>query len=117
MATRRLAKTLNEQRLPSMTRGPCKTQSSAARHSKSTDMNDDVFSGDLLGHIREQVPLPGVGPDLTVVKVGDAKQTLTNFIWPRLVQEFHLIVLPGMTISTCLVQPPSLPSKQKGVWT
>jgi hypothetical protein len=117
MATRRLAKTLNEQRLPAMTTGLCKTQASAARHNKSTDMNDDDFSDDLLGHIRDQVLLPGVGPDLTVVKIGDAEQTLTTFIWPRLAQKFHLTVSAGMTSSTCLVQPPSLPSKQKEVWT
>jgi len=116
MATRRLAKTLNEQRLPAMTTGLCKTQASAARHHKSTAMNDDDFS-DTLGHIRDQELLPGVGPDLTVVKIGDAEQTLTTFIWPRLAQKFHLIVSAGMTISTCLIQPPSLPSKQKEVWT
>jgi hypothetical protein len=52
-------------------------------------MNDDDFWDDLLGHIRDQVLVPVVGPDLTVVKVGDAEQTLTTFIGQRLAERFH----------------------------
>jgi hypothetical protein len=79
-------------------------------------MTDDDFWDDLLGHIRDQVLVPVVGPDLTVVKVGDSEQTLTTFIGQRLAEKFHLTVSPGMTISICLVEPPPLPSKKKEVW-
>jgi hypothetical protein len=79
-------------------------------------MNDDDFWDDLLGHIRDQVLVPVVGPDVTVVKVGDAEQTLTTFTGQRLAERFDLTVSPRKTISICSVEPPSLPSKQKGVW-
>ena len=52
-------------------------------------MNDENFWDDLLGHIRDQVLVPVVGPDLTVIKVGDAEQTLTTFIGQRLAEKFH----------------------------
>ena len=39
--------------------------------------NNDDFWDDLLGHIRDRVLVPVVGPDLTVVKVGDAEQTFS----------------------------------------
>jgi TIR domain len=58
--------------------------------------NDD-FWDDLLGHIRQQVLVPVVGPDLTVVKVGDAEQTFTTLIGQRLAEKYHLTVSPGMT--------------------
>ena len=56
---------------------------------KSTDMNGNDFWDDLLEHIREQVLVPVVEPDLTVVKVGGAEQTLTTFIGQRLAEKFH----------------------------
>jgi hypothetical protein len=62
-------------------------QSKNTIKNKSTDMNDDDFWDDLLG--RDQVPVPVVGPDLTVVKVGDAEQTLATFIGQRLAEKFH----------------------------
>jgi hypothetical protein len=91
-------------------------QSKNTIKNKSTDMNDDDFWHHLLGHIRDQVLVPAVGPDLTVVKVGDAEQTLTTFIGQRLAEKFHLSLSPGMTISIGLVEPPPLPSKKKEVW-
>ncbi len=72
-------------------------------------MNDDDFWDDLLGHIRDQVLVPVVGPDLTVVKVGDAEQTLTTFIGQRLDEKFHLTASPAMTahLHICFpVEPP-----------
>jgi hypothetical protein len=79
-------------------------------------MNDDDFWDDRLGHIWDQVLVPVVGPDLAVVKVGDAELTLTTFIGQRPAENFHPTVSPGMTISISLVEPPSLPGKQKEVW-
>ena len=64
-------------------------QSKNTIKNKSTDMNGNDFWDDLLGHIREQVLVPVVGPDLTVVKVGDAEQTLTTFIGQRLAEKSH----------------------------
>jgi hypothetical protein len=58
--------------------------------------NDD-FWDDLLGHIRQRVLVPVVGPDLTVVNVGNAEQTLTTLIGQRLAEKYHLTVSPGMT--------------------
>jgi hypothetical protein len=44
-------------------------------------VNDkEVFWEDLLSHIRQRVLIPVVGPDLTVVNVGDAQQTLTTIV-------------------------------------
>ena len=91
-------------------------QSKNTIKNKSTDMNDDDFRDDLLGHIGGQVLVPVVGPELTVVKVGDAEQTLTTFIGQRLDEKFHLTASPGLTISICLVEPPPFPSKKKEVW-
>ena len=51
-------------------------------------MNED-FWGDLLGHIRHQVLVPVVGPDLTVVKVGDTEQTFTTLIGQRLAERYR----------------------------
>lgn len=90
-------------------------QSKSAIKNKSTGMNDGDFWDDLLGYIRDQVLVPVVGPDLTVVKVGDAEQTLATFIGHRLTEKFHLTPSPGMAISICLVEPPPLPSKKKEV--
>ena len=55
---------------------------------KSTDMNGNHFWDDLLEHIREQVLVPVVGPDLTVVKVG-ADHIHTRFA--RLDTSFFLL--------------------------
>ena len=59
-------------------------------------VNDD-FWDDLLGHIRQQILVPVVGPDLTVVNVGNAKQTFSSLIGQRLAERYHLTVSPGMT--------------------
>jgi hypothetical protein len=88
----------------------CPPRSKNTIKNKSTDTNDDDFWDDILGHIRDQVLVPVVGPDLTVIKVGDTKQKLTAFIGQRLSEKFHPTVSPRLTISTCLVEPPPLPS-------
>jgi TIR domain len=59
-------------------------------------VNED-FWDDLLSHIRQRVLVPVVGPDLTVVDVGDAEQTLTSLIGQRLVEKYDLTVSPGIT--------------------
>ena len=58
-------------------------------------MND--FWEDLLSHIRQRVLVPVVGPELTVVNVGGADQTLTTLIGQRLAERYHLAVSPGTT--------------------
>lgn len=61
-------------------------------------VNDaEVFWEDLLSHIRQQVLIPVVGPDLTVVNVGDAEQTLTTIVGQRLAERYQLTVPPGAT--------------------
>ncbi|OCB14885.1 hypothetical protein A5729_15530 [Mycobacterium vulneris] len=59
-------------------------------------MNDD-FWDDLLSHIRQQVLVPVVGPEVTMVKVGDTEQTLTSVIGGQLAQRYHLALSPGNT--------------------
>ena len=39
--------------------------------------------------------MPVVGPDLTVVKVGDTEQTFTTLIGQRLAERYQLTVSPG----------------------
>ena len=51
--------------------------------------DNEVFWEDLLSHIRQQVLVPVVGPDLTVVNVGDAEQTLTTLIGQRLAERYQ----------------------------
>ena len=51
--------------------------------------DDEVFWEDLLSHIRQQVLVPVVGPDLTVVNVGDAEQTLTTIVGQRLAERYQ----------------------------
>lgn len=68
-------------------------------------VNDD-FWDDLLGHIRQQVLVPVVGPDLTVVNVGGAEQTFTSLIGKRLAERWNLSVPPGLT--TGGARPPFL---------
>jgi len=58
--------------------------------------NED-FWDDLLGHIRQQELVPVVGPDLTVVNVGNAEQTFTSLIGQRLAKKYQLTVSPGIT--------------------
>jgi hypothetical protein len=53
------------------------------------DDNDD-FWDDLLGHIQDRALVPVVGPELTVVKVGDAEQTFSSLIGQRLVERYGL---------------------------
>ena len=58
-------------------------------------VNDD-FWDDLLGHIRDRVLVPVVGPDLNVVNVGNAEQTFSSLIGQRLAERYHLTVSPGL---------------------
>ena len=58
-------------------------------------MNED-FWDDLLGHVRQQVLVPVMGPDLTVVNVGNAEQTFSSLIGQRLAEKYHLTVSPGL---------------------
>ena len=58
-------------------------------------VNED-FWDDLLGHVRQQVLVPVVGPDLTVVNVGNAEQTFSSLIGQRLAERYHLPVSPGL---------------------
>ena len=60
-------------------------------------MNDEDFWDDLLGHIRHQMLVPVVGPDLTAAKVGDAEQTFNTLIGQRLAERYQLTVSPGVT--------------------
>ncbi|MGO9381147.1 MAG: TIR domain-containing protein [Mycobacterium sp.] len=59
-------------------------------------VNDDFWE-DLLAHIRQQVLVPVVGPDLNVVKVGDAEQTFNTLIGQRLAEKYDLTVSSGIT--------------------
>jgi hypothetical protein len=59
-------------------------------------VNDDFWE-DLLSHIRQRVLVPVVGPDLTVVNVGNAEQTFTSLIGQRLAERYQLTVSPGVT--------------------
>lgn len=59
--------------------------------------NDD-FWADLLAHIRQQVLVPVVGPDLTVVNAGNnTQQTFDTLIGQRLAERYHLTLSPGLT--------------------
>jgi hypothetical protein len=58
-------------------------------------VNDDCWE-DLLSHIRDQRLVPVTGPDLTVVNVGHAEQTLATLIGQRLAERFHLTLSPGI---------------------
>jgi hypothetical protein len=57
----------------------------------------EYFWEDLLSHIRQRVLIPVVGPDLTMVNVGEAQQTLTTVIAQRLAARFELTMSSGMT--------------------
>lgn len=59
-------------------------------------VNED-FWDDLLGHLREQVLVPVVGPDLAMVDVGDTEERLTTLIGQRLAEKYELTLSPGMT--------------------
>ncbi|MFN6544811.1 toll/interleukin-1 receptor domain-containing protein [Mycolicibacterium nivoides] len=59
-------------------------------------MNDE-FWGSLLSHIRHQVLVPVVGPDVTVVKVDGSEQRLTTLVGERLTERYGLTVPPGVT--------------------
>ncbi|MDH6247466.1 toll/interleukin-1 receptor domain-containing protein [Mycobacterium sp. OTB74] len=56
---------------------------------------DEDFWDDLLSHIRQQVLVPVIGPDLAIVNVGGAERTLTTVIGQRVAEHFHLDVPPG----------------------
>ena len=55
---------------------------------RSMGVNEDNedFWDDLLAHIRQRVLVPVVGPDLTVVNVGNTEQTFTSLIGQRLAE-------------------------------
>jgi hypothetical protein len=57
-------------------------------------MDEDSWD-DLLSHIRQQVLVPVIGPDLAIVNVGGAERTLTTVIGQRVAEHFHLDVPPG----------------------
>lgn len=57
----------------------------------------DDFWDDVLGHIRQQVMVPVTGPDLTVVNVRGAAQTLTRLVGEHLAERYDLDVSPGPT--------------------
>ncbi|WP_067897323.1 toll/interleukin-1 receptor domain-containing protein [Nocardia vaccinii] len=58
--------------------------------------NED-FWDDLLDHIREQVLIPVVGPELTTVNADGTEQTLTTLIGQCLVDQYELSLPPGTT--------------------
>jgi hypothetical protein len=60
---------------------------------------DDDFWDDLLDHIRDRKLVTVVGPDVTMVNVGNAEQTLSSLIGQRLAERFPPTVSPGMTMS------------------
>ena len=59
--------------------------------------NNEDFWDDLLGHIRDRVLVPVVGPDLTVVDVDNTEQTFDTLIGQRLAERYDLTVSPGLT--------------------
>ena len=59
---------------------------------------DDYFWDDLLDHIRDRKLVTVVGPDVTVVNVGNAEQTLSSLIGQRLAERFPPTVSPGMNM-------------------
>ncbi|ORV27388.1 hypothetical protein AWB98_10765 [Mycolicibacterium conceptionense] len=59
-------------------------------------MSEEFWSS-LLSHIRHQVLMPVVGPDVTVVKVGGSEQKLTNLVGQSLTERFDLTVPSGAT--------------------
>jgi hypothetical protein len=59
--------------------------------------SDEDFWDDLLSDLREQALVPVVGPELTLVKIGNTEQTLTTLIAQRLAEKYELTVSPGMT--------------------
>jgi hypothetical protein len=59
----------------------------------------EEFWGNLLAHIRHQVLMPVVGPDVTVVKTGDTEQRLTTLIGQRLAEKYDLTLSSGFTTS------------------
>ena len=67
------------------------------RRASGIDSVQPLDWDDLLGHIRQQVLVPVVGPDVTVVNVGDTEQTFTSLIGQRLAERYHLTLPPGMT--------------------
>ena len=72
---------------------------------------DEDFWDDLLGHIRDKVLVPVVGPDATVVTVGDQQRTLSSLIGQHLVDRYHLAVPPG---STTMVQAVAAFLRERG---
>jgi hypothetical protein len=59
---------------------------------------DDDFCDVLLDYIRDRKLVTVVGPDVTVVNVGSAEQTLSSLIGQRLAGLFPLTVSPEMTL-------------------
>lgn len=58
---------------------------------------DDSFWASLLAHLRDQVLVPVVGPEICLVNVDGAETTLTAAIGQRLVDRYHLTVAAPVT--------------------
>jgi hypothetical protein len=56
--------------------------------------NDD-FWDDLLGHVRQRVLVPVMGPDLTVINAGNGPESLTTNVGKRLAARYQLNLPPG----------------------
>jgi TIR domain-containing protein len=63
----------------------------------------EEFWGNLLRHIRHQVLMPVVGPDVTLVTTGDCEKTLDSVIGQRLAATYGLDVSPEMTTTDAAV--------------
>lgn len=59
--------------------------------------NNEDFWDDLLGHIRDRVLVPVVGPDLAMIDVDNTEQTFDTLIGQRLAERYDLTVSPGLT--------------------
>jgi len=60
-------------------------------------INDEDFWEELLSHIRQRVLVPVVGPDLTVVDVGDTEQPFNSLIGKRLAERYGFTLPPEAT--------------------
>ena len=58
--------------------------------------NNEDFWDDLLGHIRDRVLVPVVGPDLAMIDVDNTEQTFDTLIGQRLAERYDLTVSPGL---------------------
>ena len=58
---------------------------------------NDKFWSHLLAHLRQQVLVPVIGPDVTLVKDGDSERTLASLIAERLADQYGLTAPSGIT--------------------